>query len=123
MTAVLEGRVRLDALLTDSFLRDLHAQLYQDVWSWAGLLRKSELKLGVAPGQVAVELRAPMDTIRYRWEHTSDWTAASSALSRMPRRSGSIHSLMGTGGRLAYSLMLYSSRPRTVKRSSSTTGK
>lgn len=75
MTAVLEGRVRLDALLTDSFLRDLHAQLYQDVWSWAGLLRKSELKLGVAPGQVAVELRAPMDTIRYRWEHTSDWTA------------------------------------------------
>lgn len=33
VTAVLEGRVRLDALLTDSFLRDLHAQLYQDVWS------------------------------------------------------------------------------------------
>jgi fido (protein-threonine AMPylation protein) len=75
VTAVLEGRVRLDALLTDSFLRDLHAQLYQDVWSWAGLLRKSELNIGVAPEQVAVELRASMDTIRYRWEHTSDWTA------------------------------------------------
>lgn len=75
VTAVLEGRVRLDALLTDSFLRDLHAQLYQDVWSWAGLLRKSELNIGVAPDQVAVELRASMDTIRYRWEHTSDWTA------------------------------------------------
>ena len=75
VTAVLEGRVRLDALLTDSFLRDLHAQLYQDEWSWAGLLRKSELNIGVAPEQVAVELRASMDTIRYRWEHTSDWTA------------------------------------------------
>lgn len=75
VTAVLEGRVRLDALLTDSFLRDLHAQLYQDVWSWAGLLRKSELNIGVAPEQVAIELRTSMDTIRYRWEHTSDWTA------------------------------------------------
>jgi Protein involved in cell division len=29
----------------------------------------------LTPGQVAVELRASMDTIRYRWEHTSDWTA------------------------------------------------
>jgi fido (protein-threonine AMPylation protein) len=29
----------------------------------------------VAPERVAVELRTSMDTIRYRWEHTSDWTA------------------------------------------------
>ncbi|EPR75472.1 hypothetical protein ADILRU_2015 [Leifsonia rubra CMS 76R] len=29
----------------------------------------------MAPEQVTVELRASMETIRYRWEHTSDWTA------------------------------------------------
>jgi len=75
LMAVFEGRVGLHELLTDRTLRQLHAQLYQDIWGWAGLLRKSELNIGVAPEHVAVELRTSMDTIRYRWEHTSDWTA------------------------------------------------
>ena len=75
LIAVLEGSVGLGVLLTDRSLSNLHTQLYRDVWNWAGRLRTGELNVGVAPEQVAVELRASMDTIRYRWEHTSDWTA------------------------------------------------
>jgi len=75
LIAILEGSVGLGVLLTDRSLRNLHTQLYRDVWNWAGRLRTGELNVGVAPEQVAVELRASMDTIRYRWEHTSDWTA------------------------------------------------
>jgi fido (protein-threonine AMPylation protein) len=75
LDAVADGTLELDPLLTDRFLRDLHARLYGDVWTWAGRLRTRELNIGVAPERLAVELRESLDTIRYRWEQTSDWTA------------------------------------------------
>ncbi|BBZ49109.1 Fic family protein [Mycobacterium heidelbergense] len=75
LTAVLDGAVGLDELLQDFFLRDLHARLFSDIWTWGGLLRRRELSIGVAPEQIAVELRNSLDTIRYRWQHTTDWTS------------------------------------------------
>lgn len=72
---IVDGALSLDDLLVDHFLRDLHGMLYRDIWNWAGRLRTSELNLGVAPEQIAVELRSSLDAIRWRWEHTSDWTA------------------------------------------------
>ncbi|GAB4058710.1 Fic family protein [Catellatospora paridis] len=38
------------------------------------MYRKHEVTIGVAPEQVAVELRNSLQTILYRWEHTDDWT-------------------------------------------------
>jgi fido (protein-threonine AMPylation protein) len=74
LTAAIEGALGLDELVNDYFLRDLHARLYRGIWTWAGVWRRHELNIGVAPEQVAVELRDSLDTIRYRWEHTTDWT-------------------------------------------------
>lgn len=74
LTMVLDGTLGLDELLNDFYLRDLHTRLYGDIWAWAGVWRRRELNIGVAPEQVAVELRNSLDTIRYRWEHTIDWT-------------------------------------------------
>ncbi|RCK71206.1 cell filamentation protein Fic [Desertihabitans brevis] len=74
LTAVLSGDVALDDLLSDVFLRDLHSRLYGDIWTWAGTYRRRELNIGIAPEQIAVELRGSIDTIRYRWQHTHDWT-------------------------------------------------
>ncbi|OCI32602.1 Fic/DOC family protein [Oerskovia enterophila] len=31
---------------------------------------------------IAVELRSTFDNLRYRWEHTDDWTAAELAIAR-----------------------------------------
>lgn len=75
LTAVLDGSLTVDDLLTDQFVRDLHRCLYADIWIWAGTFRKRELNLGVAPENIAVELRNSIETISYRWEHTEDWTA------------------------------------------------
>ncbi len=61
--------------LTDSFLRELHRRLYGDIWTWAGTLRRREANIGVAPSQVVAELRASLDDVRWRWDHTDDWTA------------------------------------------------
>lgn len=74
LTLAFAGSLQLDELLSDYFLRDLHARLYGDIWAWAGRWRQREVNIGVAPEQVAVELRNAFDNIRYRWEQTDDWT-------------------------------------------------
>lgn len=74
LTSVLNGSLTTDDLLTDHFVRELHRRLYADIWLWAGSFRKRELNIGVAPENIAVELRNSIETIRYRWEHTEDWT-------------------------------------------------
>ena len=71
---VYDGSLTLDALLTDHFVRELHRRLYGDIWSWAGVFRKRELNIGVAPEQIAVELRGALESILYRWQRTDDWT-------------------------------------------------
>jgi fido (protein-threonine AMPylation protein) len=73
--AVLDRTLGLDELLTSAFVFDLHARLYGAVWTWAGRPRVRLLSIGVDPGQVQVELRATLDNLAYRWEHTSDWNA------------------------------------------------
>ena len=72
---IVDGILGLDNLLADHFLRKLHGMLYGDIWTWAGRFRNREYNLGVPPEQIAVELRSSLDTIRWRWERTSDWTA------------------------------------------------
>jgi fido (protein-threonine AMPylation protein) len=75
ITEILEGRLTLETLLMPGFLRGLHEQLYGGIWQWAGQNRRHLLNIGVDPAYVAVELRTAIDTIRYRWEHTDDWSA------------------------------------------------
>jgi fido (protein-threonine AMPylation protein) len=74
LTAAFAGSLQLGDLLSDYFLRFLHTRLYGDIWSWAGRWRRHEVNIGVAPEQIAVELRNVFDNIRYGWDHTDDWT-------------------------------------------------
>ncbi|WP_328360631.1 Fic family protein [Mycobacterium sp. NBC_00419] len=75
LVAAINGSLPLDELLTDYFLRDLHARMYGPIWEWAGNWRRLELNIGVAPEMIAVELREALGTIAYRWEHADDWSA------------------------------------------------
>lgn len=63
VTAVPDGSLTTDDLLADHFVRDLHRRLYGEIWSWAGLYRKRELNIGIAPELIATELRASLETI------------------------------------------------------------
>jgi fido (protein-threonine AMPylation protein) len=74
VTAVLDGGLTYDELLRDHFLRSLHRRLYGEIWVWGGVFRRRELNIGVEPSQIAVQLRSALDAIRYRWEHTDDWS-------------------------------------------------
>jgi fido (protein-threonine AMPylation protein) len=73
LTAALDGSLQPGELLTDYFLKDLHARLYGDVWIWAGKWRTHDVNIGVAYEQIAVDLRNSLGTILYRWENTDDW--------------------------------------------------
>jgi fido (protein-threonine AMPylation protein) len=75
LDAVADGALDLDEILSDHFLRALHLKLYGDIWTWGGRLRTRELNIGIAPEQIAAELRASLENARYRWQHTEDWTA------------------------------------------------
>jgi fido (protein-threonine AMPylation protein) len=74
LTVALEGALQPSELLTDYFLKDLHARLYGDIWTWAGKWRTHDANIGVAYEQIAVDLRNSLGTILYRWENTDDWT-------------------------------------------------
>jgi fido (protein-threonine AMPylation protein) len=74
LTVALEGSLQPSELLTDYFLKDLHARLYGDIWIWAGKWRTHDANIGVAYEQIAVDLRNSLGTILYRWENTDDWT-------------------------------------------------
>lgn len=75
LAAALSGELGLEELLTDYYLIELHRRLYGDIWQWAGKRRQYFYNIGVINShEIPAEMRGAIDTIRYRWEHTNDWT-------------------------------------------------
>ena len=56
-------------ILSEMFVRNLHSQLFGQVWNWAGTFRCTEKNIGVDPLQIAVQLRQLLDNARYWIEH------------------------------------------------------
>jgi fido (protein-threonine AMPylation protein) len=74
MTDVLTGRLSFDAIVTGRFVRDLHRELYGEIWTWAGVFRRHEINLGVAPELIPTETTSSLATLNFRWRNTADWT-------------------------------------------------
>lgn len=93
------GRKRKGDVLTLEFLRKLHDKLFGDVWRWAGRFRLTEKNIGVAPSQVAVQLRTLCDDARY-WAECSTWPPKEAA-ARFHHRLVQIHPFPNGNGRHA----------------------
>lgn len=74
MTDVLTGHLSVGAILTSQFIRNLHRALYGEIWTWAGVFRRHEINLGVAPELIHTEITSSLDTLNFRWRNTADWT-------------------------------------------------
>lgn len=74
LVAAFDGELKIDELLTDHFLRELHHRLYSSVWTWGGQYRRYLYNIGIDWPGIPGEVRGTMETIRYRWEHTKDWS-------------------------------------------------
>jgi Fic-DOC domain mobile mystery protein B len=56
-------------LLDEGFIRDLHRQMFNRTWQWAGTFRQTNKNIGVDSTQVAVKLRNLLDNTKYQIEH------------------------------------------------------
>lgn len=55
-------------ILEEGYVRDLHRQMFDKTWRWAGTFRSSNKNIGVDWMQVAVRLRDLLDNTRYQIE-------------------------------------------------------
>jgi fido (protein-threonine AMPylation protein) len=53
-----------DKLLDDLMMRNLHRDMYGDVWRWAGKYRSRDLNIGIAFEQVATRVKILADDTR-----------------------------------------------------------
>jgi Fic-DOC domain mobile mystery protein B len=63
------SRQKKPDVLSEAFVRELHRQLYGNVWIWAGEFRQTEKNFGVAPGRMGIDLRNLLDDTRYWISH------------------------------------------------------
>lgn len=77
------GAAKRREILDDAFLRELHRQMFERTWKWAGSYHASEKNIGIAPERVAEEVRklledtkarlagkvAPTDEVAARFHH------------------------------------------------------
>ena len=67
-----EAQVRSGVeVVSDTFLRQLHARLFGQVWTWAGKYRTTERNIGIDPAAIAMAVRQLFDEVAGWQEHGS----------------------------------------------------
>lgn len=92
------GRKRAD-VLSESFLYELHNQMFGAVWRWAGKVRLTDKNIGVDKHIVRPEVRKLVDDARY-WREENVYSHEESAV-RFHHRLVSIHPFPNGNGRHA----------------------
>ena len=64
---------RLERLLDDKTVRDLHRDMFGQVWTWAGAYRLTEKTIGIDPVQISVAVRNLVEDAKF-------WFAPDSAM-------------------------------------------
>lgn len=66
---ILTKKFKIDQILTESFIQDLHKRMYGGVWKWAGVYRKTNKNIGVDKFEIPIYLRSLLDDTAYWVEH------------------------------------------------------
>ena len=88
-----------EAILTEDFFRQLHREMFGDVWRWAGKYRTSEKTIGVPWSQVPTAVKNMLENARYQLEkkvYEPDELAA-----RLHHRAVEVHAFANGNGRHA----------------------
>lgn len=96
-TAVLNRR-RAD-VLTEDFLYELHRRMFDEVWDWAGEVRRTDKNIGVDKSLIRVEVRKLVEDGRY-WRENGTYPPDELAV-RFHHRLVSIHPFPNGNGRHA----------------------
>ncbi|ADV50470.1 mobile mystery protein B [Cellulophaga algicola DSM 14237] len=90
-------KLKLEKILTEKFVRDLHKRMYGDVWKWAGDFRKTEKNIGIPWTQIGIELKNLLDDTKY-WIENKTYSPEEVAI-RFKHRIVSIHCFPNGNGR------------------------
>ena len=90
-------KFKLEKILTEKFVRDLHQRMYGDVWKWAGEFRKTEKNIGIPWTQIGIELKNLLDDTKY-WIENKTFLPEEIAI-RFKHRIVSIHCFPNGNGR------------------------
>lgn len=93
----LTRQFKVENILQESFILDVHKRMFGNVWKWAGSYRTSNKNLGVDEYQISFELMNLLDDCKYWIEHN---TYESDELAiRFKHRLVSIHPFANGNGR------------------------
>jgi Fic-DOC domain mobile mystery protein B len=93
----LHSNFKLEKILTEKFIKDLHRKMYGDVWKWAGVFRKSDKNIGINWTQIAIELKTLIDDTKY-WIENKTYVPEEIAI-RFKHRIVAIHCFPNGNGR------------------------
>jgi len=86
-------------ILNEQFIRSLHKRMLGSVWKWAGTFRTTEKNIGVAPFQIAPDLRNLLDDAKV-WLELGSYPP-DEILARFHHRLVAIHPFANGNGRHA----------------------
>jgi Fic-DOC domain mobile mystery protein B len=89
---------RPDALLDDLVLRDLHRDMFSDVWGWAGAYRQTERNIGVDFWRIGGHVRNLVEDAKY-WFAPASGTSVDQAAAEFHHRLVQIHPFPNGNGR------------------------
>jgi Fic-DOC domain mobile mystery protein B len=89
---------KLDRILDDKTVRDLHKDLFGQVWSWAGTYRRSEKTIGIDPIYISVEVRNLVEDAKY-WFADDSNLSNDAAAARFHHKLVAIHPFANGNGR------------------------
>lgn len=55
----------IEEILSEKFILEVHRQMFDVVWTWAGKIRKTNKNIGVDKFQISMELRKVLDDSKY----------------------------------------------------------
>lgn len=95
--ALLRRAPDVDRLLDDTYLRNLHRAMFEDVWDWAGRYRLRETNLGIDPNQIAPAVRGLVQDAK-AWVELGTYEPDEASI-RFHHRLVSIHPFPNGNGR------------------------
>ena len=93
----IHSKFKLEKILTEKFVKNLHKRMYGDVWKWAGAFRKTEKNIGILWTQIGIELKNLLDDTKY-WIANKTFPPEEIAI-RFKHRIVSIHCFPNGNGR------------------------
>jgi Fic-DOC domain mobile mystery protein B len=89
--------LKLEKILTEKFIKDLHKKMFGDVWKWAGEFRRTEKNIGIPWIKIGLELKYLLDDTKY-WIENETFSPEEIAI-RFKHRIVSIHCFPNGNGR------------------------